>query len=664
MARIQKLRIAPALSLFAAVLFSAGCGDDNGTSPPQTGTLSVTTVTTGSNVDADGYTFSVNGGAAQAIAANATASVSSLSPGSYTVVLSGVAANCTVDNASKTATVTAGATAPVTFNVVCVEGTGDIEVTVATTGDNLDPDGYSITVGTESQAVGVNGTVTFADQPAGGATVLIGGIASNCTADAVSKDVTVVDGGTASVDFAVVCSATVGAIQVSATTTGNDIDPDGYTVTVSADARPLDVNGQVLFDNIAPATYDVVLSDLTANCTADALTKSAVVSAGDTAQVAFAVTCEFITGSLEVIAATTGLNLDPDGYTITLDGAASQAVPTNGSVTFPGLSIGDHSVEISGLAANCAVSDGQTTRTVDVVGGPNQTTFAVSCFQPGSGKLLFHTNRDGNDEIYSMNQDGTGKTNLTNNPGVDLAPDPSPNGLYIAFWTRRDGNDEIYVMGADGSGQTNVSLSAASEQDPAWSPDGTRIAYERKSSATEPDIWVMDADGANKRQLTTYAGMDADPTWVDNQTIAFTSDRSGDDEVWSMNDDGGDLVNLTNFSVGPNCGPGSTRPTAQCRDGRPDWGGSVAKYLYDANHDGDAEIWTMLADGTGQAKVLTQAGNDYEPKWSPSGTRIVFTGNPLSPGGDENVYIMNADGSGLTQLTIDPARDGGAVFVP
>jgi Tol biopolymer transport system component len=662
-ARNPRLRIASLLSLFAAVLFSAGCGDDNGSSPPQTGTLGITTVTTGDNTDADGYTFSVNGGASQAIGINATASVPNMSPGSYTVVLSGVAANCTVDAASKTATVTAGATATVTFNIACVSETGDVEVTVATTGSNLDPDGYTVTIGTQSEAVDANDTVTFTDLPAGGATVLLGGVASNCTADAASKNVTVVDGQTAQVDFAIVCSATVGAIEVTAATTGNDIDADGYTVTVSADARPIAVDGTVLYENMAPATYDVVLSDLAANCTADQLTKSAVVIAGDTASVSFAVACDYTTGSLEVTAVTTGTQLDPDGYTITVDGTTQLPVPTNGSVTFNGLSIGNHTVAISGLAANCQVTDGQASRTVDVAGGPNQTTFTLSCFQAASGRILFHTNRDGNFEIYSMNQDGTNKVRLTNSPQEDLQPSPSPNGLYIAFWSRRDGNAEIYIMGADGSGQTNISNQAGDDMMPSWSPDGTRIAYQRKTSTSQPNIWVMSVDGTNKRQLTSDDGtvLDDGPSWVGPQKIAFTSDRTGDQDVWVMNDDGTNPVNLTNFSAGVDCGPGSTDPTRSCRDSRPNWNGLISRYVYDANHAGDAEIWTMLADGSAQTRLLSQAGNDFEPRWSPSGARIVFTGALF---GNDDVFIMNADGSGVAPLTNNPAGDGGGVFVP
>jgi hypothetical protein len=63
-------------------------------------------------------------------------------------------------------------------------------------------------------------------------------------------------------------------------------------------------------------------------------------------------------GNVTVTTSTTGSNLDPDGYTVTVGGTQSQAIATNGSVTFSGLSAGSHAVALSGVAANCTVSGG------------------------------------------------------------------------------------------------------------------------------------------------------------------------------------------------------------------------------------------------------------------------------------------------------------------
>ena len=71
-------------------------------------------------------------------------------------------------------------------------------------------------------------------------------------------------------------------------------------------------------------------------------------------------------------------------------------------------------------------------------------------------RLLFASSRDGNDEIYSMNADGTATVRLTNNSTRDNRPFWSPNGKEIAFTSERDGNREIYIMNADGSGARNL----------------------------------------------------------------------------------------------------------------------------------------------------------------------------------------------------------------
>ncbi len=98
---------------------------------------------------------------------------------------------------------------------------------------------------------------------------------------------------------------------------------------------------------------------------------------------------------------------------------------------------------------------------------------------PGdNGKIAFATNRDGNFEIYAMNADGTGQSNVTNSAGLDGGPAWSPDGTKIAFHTNRDGNFEVYLMNDDGTGPTNLTNNAAEDVTPDWSPDGTKIAFQ------------------------------------------------------------------------------------------------------------------------------------------------------------------------------------------
>lgn len=83
-------------------------------------------------------------------------------------------------------------------------------------------------------------------------------------------------------------------------------------------------------------------------------------------------------------------------------------------------------------------------------------TDLTAAWSPDGGRIAFVSDRDGDDEIYVMNADGSGQIRLTTSAGPDLWPAWSPDGLQIAFDSHRDGNIQIYVMHADGSGQTPI----------------------------------------------------------------------------------------------------------------------------------------------------------------------------------------------------------------
>ena len=176
-------------------------------------------------------------------------------------------------------------------------------------------------------------------------------------------------------------------------------------------------------------------------------------------------------------------------------------------------------------------------------------------WSPDGKKIVFNAiakdSRNGAD-IYVINVDGTGLTQLTTDPTDDSSPAWSPDGTKIAFSSIRnpvqgDVNYEIYVMNPDGSAQTRITNNTGFDSSPAWSPDGKRIAFTSRRDGNF-EVYVMNADGSNQTRLTNNPEQDSDAKWSpDGTKIAFLSSRDGRfGEIYSMNVDGTGLTNLTN----------------------------------------------------------------------------------------------------------------------
>jgi TolB protein len=263
-----------------------------------------------------------------------------------------------------------------------------------------------------------------------------------------------------------------------------------------------------------------------------------------------------------------------------------------------------------------------------------------------NGKIAFESQRDGNAEIYVMNPDGSGETNLTNNPAFDTTPAWSPDGARIAFGSLRDGDFEIFVMNADGTNPVNLTNSPNTDLWPTWSPDGTKIAFHTfrdAGSGLQSEIYVMDADGSNQTNLSQNAAIDVNPQWSpDGTKIAFMRQVpfSGDAEIYVM--DAATGMNQTNLTNNPAADAGAS------------WSPDGSRIAFESSRD-DAfgEVYVMNADGTGVTRI-TNSGGNANPAWSPDGTKIAFATNR---DGEVQIYAMNTDGSGQVPLTAPPGRN-------
>ena len=168
------------------------------------------------------------------------------------------------------------------------------------------------------------------------------------------------------------------------------------------------------------------------------------------------------------------------------------------------------------------------------------------------GTIVFASDRDGprNWEIYAIQTDGSGLTNLTRAEGSDTEPAWSPDGTKIVFFGQRTGSDQIFVMSADGSNPVQLSDGTASDRCPAWSPDGTKIAFVSDRYSTDrkgnDDLFLMNADGSNVVRLTDVIEYDLNPSWShDGRFLLFSSSREGAEEVFLMKSDGDLQTRLT-----------------------------------------------------------------------------------------------------------------------
>ena len=297
---------------------------------------------------------------------------------------------------------------------------------------------------------------------------------------------------------------------------------------------------------------------------------------------------------------------------------------------------------------------------------------ARSSRQAAPGRIAFtrmreDVDRAGSDyrlhaEIWMMNRDGSDPVRLTHNTTDDLGAVWSPDGKTIAFYGVQfapnaagqlvAGTPQIFLIDVGTRAQRPL-LNDLGEpvrgRFPSWSPDGRQIAFD--TSGPTSNIAIINLDGTGSKQITNEpTSRSTRPDWSpDGRKLAFARGSVGNEQLYVMNVDGSDLIRVTD--------PGSGGHSQA-----PDWSPDGRRIVFQSNRDSrdtgrNQQIYVMNADGSDQRRLTNYAGADVDPAWSPDGLLIAFE-RASAPRNIDQVFVMSADGGQATPLTRLPSANG------
>jgi Tol biopolymer transport system component len=198
----------------------------------------------------------------------------------------------------------------------------------------------------------------------------------------------------------------------------------------------------------------------------------------------------------------------------------------------------------------------------------------------------------------------------------------------------------------------------------AFPGDNGRIAFDSDRDGGDVDVWTINPDGSDPLNLTADSpAADFSPAWsADGERIAFVRDPGtpeppAEAEIWVMRADGSGQKQLTDNDVD---------------DFDPAWSPNGRRIVFARDPDGsgpiDSELWIMRADGSRERQLTNNEVDDFEPAWSPNGRRIAFDRdtdpNPAPEAADFDIFDIRPRGGGERQLTDAAGFDGGPNYSP
>ncbi|HEY0797121.1 MAG TPA: Tol-Pal system beta propeller repeat protein TolB [Acidisarcina sp.] len=254
-------------------------------------------------------------------------------------------------------------------------------------------------------------------------------------------------------------------------------------------------------------------------------------------------------------------------------------------------------------------------------------------------KIFFVSSRTGTKEIWQMDYDGQGERQITHLGGISLSPRVSPDNSRIAFTTLGKAGWNIRLYSLELNRLINFAATGGTTLSPAWSSNGESLAFS-SSRTGDPEIYISDATGNGARRLTSFAGPDVSPTWnpKTNSQIAWVSGRTHLPQIYIMDTDGGNIQRMTDggYATSPSWSPN----------------GQFLAFAWDRKYGpgspGGQDIYLMDIASKRWIQLTHEAGRNDFPFWAPDGRHIVFQ---REQGGRSEIWSMLADGSQQHQLT-------------
>jgi TolB protein len=262
--------------------------------------------------------------------------------------------------------------------------------------------------------------------------------------------------------------------------------------------------------------------------------------------------------------------------------------------------------------------------------------------------IYFVSNRTGHSEIWAMDYDGKNQRPITRYNSTSIEPAVSPDGSKLAFTSFKNLTPGIFVFSVDPVRDLRFYNQGASvNSSPSFTPDGKQIIYSSSAGTGRCcRIFLANLDGTGFRPISSSPVIDTEPK-VNPKTgneVVFSSGRSGPEQIYKMNIDGGDLERLSD-------GTGEAANAAWHPDGQ------LIAFAWTRGFSAGA--WNIFLMDVASHRVLTQLthgeGKNEHPSWAPDGKHIVFAST--RGGRHYQIYSMLADGTQVQQLTTQGSND-------